>query len=219
MAKYIAYYRVSTKKQGLGLEAQQASVMAYINSEADAELLAEYSEKESGKYSTREQLNKAMQRANNEGATLLIAKLDRLSRDVEFLFHLQKAVSFKALDLPVCNTMTLAIFAGLAQQERELISQRTKAALAAKKAQGIKLGAPNAKFTDEMRAAAKAQHSQNAKENQNNKRAYKLASTMRASGSSLHKIAAELNEGGFLTSRGKQWTAKGVSNLLDLYSK
>lgn len=217
MANYIAYYRVSTKKQGLGLDAQRASVMAYLNAEDGATLIAEYSEKESGKYSTRHELNNAIAHANQLGATLLIAKLDRLSRDVEFLFHLQKAITFKALDLPICNTMTLAIFAGLAQQERELISSRTKAALAAKKAQGVKLGAPNATFTDEMRAAAAVARTTNAKDNENNRRAYKLATALKAAGHTLRGIANELNEGGFKTARGKEFTAIQVSRLLELY--
>lgn len=140
--KYVAYYRVSTKKQGesgLGLEAQKSLVARSM----DGVLIAEFVEVESGKNDKRVELEKAIAKAKEAGATLIIAKLDRLSRNVSFIFKLRDSgVNFVCCDVPNANTLTIAIFAGLAQQERELISQRTKAALAEKKRHGVKLGKP-----------------------------------------------------------------------------
>src|SRR5271157_1043391 len=143
---YVGYYRVSTEKQGksgLGLEAQQTAVEGFIASRgADAKLIASYVEVESGKRSdNRPELTKAMEHARLTGATLLIAKLDRLSRDAHFLLGLQKAgVRFVAADMPEANEMVVGIMAVVAQAERKMISARTKAALAAVKARGVKLG-------------------------------------------------------------------------------
>lgn len=141
--KYVAYYRVSTKKQGesgLGLEAQKTLVAANTH---DGKIIAEYIEVESGKNDKRTELEKAIVKAKETNAVLIIAKLDRLSRNVSFIFKLRDSgVNFVCCDVPNANTLTIAIFAGLAQQERELISQRTKAALAEKKRQGVKLGTP-----------------------------------------------------------------------------
>ena len=133
---YVGYYRVSTEKQGksgLGLEAQQTAVEAFIASKgADAKLVATFTEVESGKRSdNRPELTKAMEHARLTGATLLIAKLDRLSRDAHFLLGLQKAgVRFVAADMPEANELVVGIMAVIAQAERKMISTRTKAALA-----------------------------------------------------------------------------------------
>lgn len=141
--KYVAYYRVSTKKQGesgLGLEAQKSLVARSM----DGVLIAEFIEVESGKNDKRTELEKAIAKAKEADAILIIAKLDRLSRNVSFIFKLRDSgVNFVCCDVPNANTLTIAIFAGLAQQERELISQRTKAALAEKKRHGVKLGKPD----------------------------------------------------------------------------
>jgi DNA invertase Pin-like site-specific DNA recombinase len=146
--RYIAYRRVSTDQQGrsgLGLEAQEAAVKAFIEGRgADAKLLATYTEVESGKHDARPELVKAMDHAKLTGSTLLIAKLDRLSRDAHFLLGLQNAgVAFTACDMPHADQFTVGIMALVAQKEREAISQRTKEALAAAKARGVKLGNPN----------------------------------------------------------------------------
>jgi DNA invertase Pin-like site-specific DNA recombinase len=139
--KFVAYYRVSTAKQGrsgLGLEAQQASVRSFVK---DGSILAEYVEVESGKRDYRRELSNAIAHAQREGATLIIAKLDRLARSVAFIFALRDSgVKFLACDMPEANTLTIGLLAALAQHERELISERTKAALTAKKAQGFALG-------------------------------------------------------------------------------
>ena len=142
--QYTPYYRVSTQKQGasgLGLEAQQAAVRAFV---ADpAQLGTEYVEIESGKRNHRPQLLAAMAEARRTGATLLIAKLDRLSRNAGFIFALRDSgVEFVCCDMPDANTLTVGLFAVIAQHERETISKRTKDALAAKKARGAQLGTP-----------------------------------------------------------------------------
>lgn len=143
-AKYVTYLRVSTVRQGrsgLGLEAQRAAVRAYLDAHAGSEL-ATFTEVESGKTDKRPKLQAAIERCRQTRATLLIAKLDRLSRNAAFLLNLRDSgVFFQALDIPDANTLTLGVMALLAQQERELISTRTKAALQARRARGLPLGA------------------------------------------------------------------------------
>ncbi len=142
---FVSYLRVSTAKQGasgLGIEAQQAAVSAFIAGKAaDAKLLASYVEVESGRRDDRPELAKAMEHARLTGATLLIAKLDRLSRDAHFLIGLQKAgVAFVACDMPDANALTVGVMALVAQQEREAISRRAREALKAnadKRAAGL----------------------------------------------------------------------------------
>ena len=156
--KIVAYYRVSTKKQGLGLDAQRALVEAYAAAHG-AEIVKEVEEKESGKEDNRPGLNRALALSRRHRAALVVAKADRLSRDLSFaaqiFFH--SGLKVVALNLPeeaLTDALLFGVYFGLAQQEAKLISTRTKAALAALKAQGVKLGAPNAQFTPEMRAAA-----------------------------------------------------------------
>jgi DNA invertase Pin-like site-specific DNA recombinase len=137
--KYVSYIRVSAKKQGasgLGLEAQRETINSFING-GQWDLLKEFQEVESGKNNDRPELQKALTHCQLTGATLLVAKLDRLSRDVHFITSLEKAgVEFTVCDFPFANKFTMNIFAALAQYERELISQRTTVALQAKKARG-----------------------------------------------------------------------------------
>jgi len=212
--KFIAYFRVSTAKQGrsgLGLEGQRAAVMSYLNGGAWS-LLAEFTEVESGKNNDRPELAKALHLCRLTGATLVIAKLDRLSRDAHFLLGLEKAgVDFVAADMPAANRMTIGIMAVVADEERRMISTRTKAALDAAKARGAKLGGwrggpvvDSAKGTQAIAEAADA-----------------FAATvgpmirdMQAQGLSLRGIAAELAAKGIRTARGGAWTAKAVSNVL-----
>jgi DNA invertase Pin-like site-specific DNA recombinase len=144
---YVAYYRCSADKQGvsgLGLEAQQSAVVSFVSSKGDdAQLLASYIEVESGKKDNRPELAKALAYAKCKKATLIIAKLDRLGRRASFLLNLRDAgVDFEALDCPTMNTLTLGMMAVFAQHEAEQTSQRTKSALAAAKARGVKLGNP-----------------------------------------------------------------------------
>lgn len=215
MEKFILYTRVSTQKQGLGIEAQKASAEEYVKTNG-GQIIAEYSEKESGKRDNRPQLAAALQACKKEGAALLIAKLDRLSRKVSFIFALRDSgVKFLALDLPEFNTLTLAIFAAMAQQERELTSQRTAAALKALKAKGVKLGAPNPTFTNEQRAASLESRRAAARENEANRRAFALITHV--SGYNLSGLAGLLNESGFKTAKGGQWSAIQVKRLMALY--
>jgi DNA invertase Pin-like site-specific DNA recombinase len=140
---YISYLRVSTKGQeisGLGLEAQREAVLRAFGTP-----IHEYIEIESGKSDSRPELHTALAHAKDTNNTLVIAKLDRLSRNVSFIANLMDSgVNFKCADMPQMDKFTAHIISAVAQREREMISQRTKAALAVKKSQGIKLGAPNA---------------------------------------------------------------------------
>src|SRR5918994_831 len=143
--RYVSYLRVSTDRQGrsgLGLEAQRKAVEDFLNG-GRWQLLSEFVEVESGKREDRPKLAEALALCRLHGATLVIAKLDRLSRDAHFLLGLQKAgVRFVAADMPEANEMVVGIMAVVAQAERRMISERTKAALAAAKARGQRLGTP-----------------------------------------------------------------------------
>lgn len=204
--RYIAYYRVSTAKQGasgLGLEAQQAAVLAHCACAP----LAEFTEVESGKRDDRPQLAAALALAKKERATLVIAKLDRLARDVHFIAGLLKAkVEIVACDLPAANKFTLHIMSAVAEQEAEAISARTKAALAAAKARGVKLGTHASVINAQARAGADAYASS-------------LSATieeLRVQGIySVRDICSALNARGIRTSRGAQWHPTSVKRLMD----
>ena len=141
---FISYLRVSTARQGksgLGLEAQRKAVADYLNG-GNWQLLAEMVEVESGKKSDRPVLQEAIDLSRATGATLVVAKIDRLTRDAAFLLSLRDAgIDFVAADMPDANRLTVGIMALVAEQEREAISRRTKDALAAAKARGVQLGA------------------------------------------------------------------------------
>ena len=216
MANLVSYFRVSTQKQGasgLGLEAQRATVADYAK-RAGGTIVAEFTEVESGKKNSRVQLAEAIAAAKRTGATLVIAKLDRLARNAAFIFALRDAgVSFVACDIPEANTLTVGIFAVMAQHEAELISTRTKAALQAKKMRGDKLGTP-ANLTAEARAKGRQAHSRNAASNQNTVTARGYAQLLRAGGASLRAMAQTLNVEGFRTPKGGQFRAVQVLRLL-----
>jgi DNA invertase Pin-like site-specific DNA recombinase len=220
-SKFVAYFRVSTPKQGrsgLGLEAQQAAVRQYLASVGGVEL-ASFIEVESGKNAVnRPQLQAALQRCKQTRATLLVAKLDRLSRNAAFLLNLRSSeVKFQALDIPEANTLTLGIMAVLAQHERELISKRTKDALAARRARGLPMGTPRDMSAYATRAAALG-----SKVNSANAlaRARDIAPAIedarKAGFTTLRPIAEYLNDQGITTPRGKAWTATAVANTLRL---
>lgn len=220
MKKYIAYYRVSTKKQGLGLEAQRSTVMTYLNNIQDANLIAEYSEKESGKNNNRMQLNEAIKECKLHNATLIIAKLDRLSRNVSFIFALRDAnVDFICCDLPEFNSLTLAIFSGLAQQERELISSRTKAALAEKRKVKA-LGTPANLINNIDKAISNSKNTRKAKamQNDNNRKAFSLIQALRNANNSWNSIAIQLNGNGFRTSNNSTFSAIQVQRVYRMYT-
>lgn len=208
--RFISYYRVSTIRQGqsgLGLEAQKAAVNNYLNGGA-WQLIAEFTEVETGKNDARPQLAKAMAECRLRNATLVIAKLDRLSRNAAFLLNLKEAgVDFVCADMPDANKLTIGIMALIAQNEREAISKRTKEALAARKARGLPLGNP-ANLTPEA-AALGSSAGNAAKAAKADRRAADLAPVIAdiwaAGKTSCAAVAEELNARGFPTPRGGRW--------------
>lgn len=218
--EYIAYYRVSTDRQarsGLGLDAQREAVERYIAAHG-AKLLATYTEAESGKRNDRPELAKALAHAKKTKATLVIAKLDRLSRNLAFIANLMESgVEFVCCDMPSANSLTLHIIASVAEYERKLISERTKAALAQARARGVRLGNPNTPRNVEM--AVKA-HSAAALERA--RVILDIADELyeesgRTQEPTLAEIAAALNERDIPTERGGPWGISSVSSLLLRY--
>lgn len=216
--KYVVYYRVSTQRQGasgLGLEAQRSAVEAFVAGRG-GEVLAERLEVESGKRKDRPELAEALAEAKRLGAVLLIAKLDRLARSVAFISALLEAgVEVQAADMPSANKFMLHIMAAVAEHEREAISARTKAALGAAKARGVKLGwAIEGRAEEAQRASAAAAERRQAEADRFAGQVGPLAVALAAEGRSLRAVAAELNERGIATPRGKAWAATSVRNLL-----
>ena len=220
MSKAVAYYRVSTEAQGrsgLGLEAQRQAVAALCTSRG-WEITSEFTEVESGKHNEREQLNKALHKAKVTGAKLVVAKLDRLSRDAEFTLRLRNSsVDFVCADNPDVNRLTIGLLAIINEDERERISERTKAALAAAKARGVKLGNPNG--AEALRRAAKGNAGSlqaiRAGADQFARDLAPVIEQMQSEGlRSLPQLAAGLNNGGFATRRGGKWHPSTVRNLL-----
>lgn len=211
--KYVAYYRVSTDKQGrsgLGLEAQQKAVQDYLNG-GKWRLVASFTEVESGRNNGRPELTKALAACRVHSATLVIAKLDRLSRNARFLLELQEAgVRFVAVDMPHADNFTVGVLALVAQKEAEMISQRTKAALAAAKARGVKLGGDRGKLTDKQRARG-TERSVEARNAKADSRARDLAPILRElAGLSYADMAQALNDKGISSPRGSRWSAMSV---------
>ena len=213
MADFIAYYRVSTSRQaqsGLGLEAQKHAVLDFINGIGN-KLIAEFTEVESGKRCDRPELNTALNRCREIGAKLVIARLDRLARNAAFLLTLRDSgVEFVAADMPDANRLTVGIMALVAEDEAERISQRTKAALAAAKARGVKLGgirsweAVNTSIS--RRVCAADQHAASV---------LPIIEEIRAAGiANLAGIAQALQARGIPTARGGRWHAQTVRNVM-----
>lgn len=219
MKQYIAYYRVSTQKQGssgLGLEAQRSDVSRFI--ERGGTLIADYQDIESGKKNNRPNLLKAIEECKRRNATLLIAKLDRLSRNASFIFTLRDSkINFVCCDMPDANSITIGIMAVLAQDERERTSQRTKAALVELKKKGVKLGSPQ-NLTDSARETSLQVRQQNAIEDSNNRKAGALITSMRKEGKSFYQITKALNNLGFKTRTGKNFQQNQVQILFRRYS-
>ncbi|MGF9764610.1 recombinase family protein [Microvirga sp. 0TCS3.31] len=218
--RFIAYYRVSTEKQGrsgLGLEAQRETVRGFLNR---SELAGEFTETESGRSDDRPELAKALARCRVMGATLIVANVSRLTRSVAFLSRLLEAgVEVRFCDLPQIEGPTgrfmLQQMAAVAELEAGLIGDRTRKALAAARARGVKLGRPeNLKNTDAGRVNGRAVRTRIAK-----RRASDLApviAELQASGaSSLRQIAAGLNARGVRTARSGEWSAVQVARVLE----
>lgn len=212
---YVAYYRVSTRKQKLGLESQRKIVNSFIEKEENALLIGEFEEIESGKRDDREILQEAIKFCQNNNAKLIIAYLDRLSRNVSFIFKLQESkIDFIALDMPSFNLITLSTYAIVAQSYREMISERTKNALAELKNKGVKLGNPNATFTDEMRAMAYERKKEKRINNPHTIRAKAFVNELLKNTTNYSEIARILNNNGFVTPRGGRFTCHQVKRLM-----
>jgi DNA invertase Pin-like site-specific DNA recombinase len=212
--RFVAYYRVSTDRQGrsgLGLEAQQKAVRDYLNGGA-WEIVGEFTEVESGKNADRPQLSKALDTCRRNRARLVIAKLDRLSRNLAFIAALMDSgVEFIAVDNPHANKLTVHILAAVAEHEREAISERTKAALAAAKARGKRLGNPNpATALAAMSVALRAKTDQFAAN------LMPIIREIQGAGyESANAIAKQLNARKVPTSRGGRWTHVQVGKVLE----
>jgi DNA invertase Pin-like site-specific DNA recombinase len=221
MTNFVTYYRVSTDRQGrsgLGLEGQREAVARHVR-ESD-HVLASFTEVESGRVNARPELARALAECRRTGATLLIAKLDRLARRVSFLSALMDdtGVSFVACDNPNATRLTLHILAAVAEHEAEMVSARTKAALAAAKARGVALGGFKGHVpTPDDRAKGKARQHEEAQ-----RRAASVLPSilgLRAEGiTSATALAKALNARGIPTARGGRWQAVQVSRVLALAS-
>ena len=215
MQHFVTYSRVSTKEQGqsgLGLDAQRRDIALFLSAYAETpfEVVAEFTDILSGADDARPELNKALDLCRKMGATLLVSKLDRLSRRVSFIATLMedKRVSFRVASMPKADKLQLHLYAMLAEQERDFISLRTKAALAEAKARGTALGGlrdKTGKRNDALKAGA-------------DQRAQKIAATvkpLRDAGKTLREIAGALNASGVATPRGGNWSATQVMRTLE----
>lgn len=218
---YIAYLRQSTKKQeisGLGIEAQREIIQNYLRNKPP---VAEYVETESGKKTNRPVLQQALKHCRKIGATLIVAKLDRLSRNVAFTSRLLESdVEIIFCDFPEANRLVLHIIASIAEYEAGLISTRTKQSLKAKKARGVRLGKPENLLTKLDSAIRKSNETNHRKAlaNPNNRRAIALLRTLVDSGMTLTKMADTLNEEGFVAPQGGRFKASQVAVLLKRYN-
>ncbi|MCY1704323.1 recombinase family protein [Deinococcus sp. SL84] len=212
----VAYYRVSTAKQGqsgLGLEAQRAAVLAYAKSQ-ELTLVQEFTEIETGtRKRRRPELEEALAHTRRVGGILLIAKLDRLARNVAVVATLMESgVRFVAVDMPEADNLTIHVMAAVAEREAQLISSRTKAALAARKARGLKLGKPENLTLEARRKGAEVTR-QRAIKDMRTVAAY--AGALRSQGLTLREVAAQLEQHGFQTRRGGAWSPTQVKRILD----
>lgn len=221
MEKYIGYFRISTQHQvrtdntSLGIESQKTAVRSFIG--GNGILVSEYTEIESGKNNNRPILEQAIREAEKTGSTLIIAKLDRLSREVGFLFQLKSrvqnsGVKIKSLDIPNMDTLNLGIYGTIAQHERETISTRTKNALAELKKKGVKLGKPE-NLTAKSRAKGQMIIKRNAIENDRNRQAQAIIVACKEKEMTYRQIAAYLNQLNFRTRYDKMFYPVSVQRL------
>jgi len=216
---FIAYFRVSTDRQGqsgLGLEAQRKVVMDYLNG-GNWKLVAEYTEVESGKRNDRPELAAAMDACKRQKAKLVIAKFDRLARSVHFISGLMESgVDFVAADMPEANKLSIHILAAVAEHEREMISQRTKAALAVVKARGKKLGwSMPSRRQEQLEASRLGVKSRIAHADRFAENTLPIIREIQAAGiTTLQGVAEALNARGVRTARGKKWFPTTVRSVL-----
>jgi len=216
MKKFVSYYRVSRKEQGisgLGLSAQKSSVVKYVESQ-DGVIIQEFTEIETGTNKReRIEIHKAIQMAKNENAVLVIAKLDRLARNVSFVSSLMDAgIEFLAVDMPSANNFTIHIFSALAEQEAKLIGSRTRLALAELRKSGVTLGNPK-NLNSDARAKGIQKIKENAINNDRNRQAQSVIISCKERGMSYREIAKYLNDLNFKTRYGNQFLAPTVYQL------
>jgi DNA invertase Pin-like site-specific DNA recombinase len=223
--KFVSYLRVSTARQGisgLGLEAQREAVTGYLNG-VNWKLVKEVVEVESGKRNDRPAIAEALRLCRLHRATLIIAKLDRLARNVHFISSLMESgVEFVAVDFPQANRLTVHILAAVAEHEAAMISARTVAALAAAKARGIALGGRRGDISRMEAMAARgtiaSAAARSALAAKRNEDLLPVIGDIRGSGiTTLRKIAAELNARGITTPRSGQWSAVQVQRVLSAF--
>lgn len=218
--KFVAYYRVSSQEQGqsgLGLEAQRDTVERFIKHNGNR-IIAEFTEIESGGKDDRPELTKAIQTAKNNRATLVIAKLDRLSRSVSFTSTLMESdLKFVCCDMPFANDLTIHIFAAFAEFERKRIGERTKEAIAAKRRREPDWQPGN--LTKEGNLKAYAAMKRNADQNQDNRKAWHFIKPRREAGETYQDIADELNKEGYRTRQDKQFFPQTVRHIYQRFNK
>lgn len=220
MEKYVGYCRTSTGRQSLGLAEQKSRIYQFIES-SNNELVEIVTEQESGKNNNRVGLDSAINLCIKKDCTLLFTKLDRLSREVEFLFFLRnKGVKLHCIELPELNTLTLGIFGSVAQWERELISSRTKRSLQELKAKGVQLGSPQ-NLTHEARRKGIQSNRLNRIENENWKKARLFIEHFQIKNGyiNLSEISRQLNSNGYKTRNGCQFSPSIVKRLVDSMNK
>jgi DNA invertase Pin-like site-specific DNA recombinase len=216
-SRYVAYLRVSTQRQGssgLGLQAQQEIIRKYLNGNSP---IAEFIEVESGRKSDRPKLHEALELCKKKKATLIVAKMDRLSRNVAFTSQLlDSGIEIVFCDFPKANRLVLTIIAAISEYEAGLIRKRTKEALQIKNEHGFKLGKPENLINNLEKAIANSRKTnmEKANNNPNNRRAVALLKNLVKTTSNLSEMARQLNDEGFVTSRGCKFTSKQVSLLL-----
>lgn len=204
MTNYIAYIRTSTDAQINGLEAQNKAIKDFVASQSGAEIISTYVEQVSGAINNRAELNKALKEAKKTGATLLVSKLDRLSRRVSFIANLMETnINLAVCSMPSATTFQLHLFACLAEEERRWISSRTKAALAVRKEQGVKLGSP----LNPVRAQERVNFAASLKP--------KFDELQKQGITSLYAISKSLNADGIPTHSGGKWYPTTVKNYLE----
>ena len=220
MSKYVAYLRQSTTKQeksGLGIEAQRDIIHSFVK---DGQIISEYVETESGKNNFRPKLQEALALCRKTNSILIVAKLDRLSRNVAFTSKLLESdVEITFCDFPQANRLILHIISSIAEYEANLISQRTRQSLKAKKERGVKLGKSENLMNKHSEAIQRSNQTnrEKAKNNTNNMRAVALLRSMVKEGMTVSQMADKLNKQGFVTSKGCKFQIVQVQRLMHRY--
>ena len=217
---FVAYYRVSTRQQGisgLGLDSQRQIVESFIKHNGNR-IVDEFTEIESGRVDDRPMLQKAISTSKMNGATLVIAKLDRLSRSVSFISNLMESqVKFICCDIPEANELTIHIFAALAEWERKRISERTRDALKAKKVREPDWRAGTNNLTDEGRKKAHTTNYNKARTDRRVRHAYHFIQPLYENGHTYQYIADRLNDEGYVTRKGCSFHAQQVYILVQRF--